>query len=93
MLAPRAMAKPLAQLVLVRLQVALCQHVTTPEPPYAKGATLRLKTQCKWQSDESAEHVIGLGLAEGPGSPPQASIEACEKWCCETSHMKYVKGT
>ena len=41
--------------------------------------------------DASGHHPIGPGLAGGVDSPPQASATACEKWCCETSHMQTIK--
>eukprot|EP01045_Picozoa_sp_COSAG04_P029800 COSAG04_NODE_4989_length_1790_cov_2.777646_2_plen_320_part_00 len=62
-------------------------------PPFAKGDGLLMDTECEWQTDASAQHVIGLGLAGGPGSPAQASAAACESWCCSTTHMKMVPST
>ena len=61
--------------------------------PFAKGDGLLMDTECEWQTDASAQHVIGLGLAGGPGSPAQASAAACERWCCSTTHMKMTPST
>ena len=66
----------------------------TPPMPFDKGSSLLMTDkECEWGDDVSAQHVIGLGLAGGPGSRPQQSAEACEKWCCETDKMRFVKST
>jgi hypothetical protein len=68
-----------------------CQAQGLPAgPPFASGAALRVPTACEWATDISGHHPIGPGLAGGADSPAQASAAACEKWCCETSHMKTV---
>jgi hypothetical protein len=63
-------------------------------PPFADGAAqLMGGKSCEWQTDVSGHHPIGPGLAGGVDSLAQASATACEKWCCDTSHMKTVKAT
>ena len=37
-------------------------------PPFAAGGALLLPgNECEWQTDQSAQHIIGLGLAGGAG--------------------------
>lgn len=59
-------------------------------PPFGSGSSKLMHTACKWRTDVSGHHPIGPGLAGGTDSPAQTSAAACEKWCCETSHMKTV---
>lgn len=78
----------IAAAALDRLTTLVGQEL---KPPFEDGASKLMHTACSWQSDASGHHPIGPGLAGGVDSPPQASAAACEKWCCETSHMQTVK--
>ena len=81
-------------LPLLLLLPATLLAQTPAGPPFAPGAALLMPgSACHWQTDISAHHPIGPGLAGGVDSPAQASATACEKWCCDTSHMKSVKST
>ena len=86
------MALQLLLLLVIGPAVPLgCQAQGLPAGlPFASGAALRMPTACEWATDISGHHPIGPGLAGGADSPAQASAAACEKWCCETSHMKTV---
>lgn len=63
--------------------------------PYKPGATTEpgWSWECQWQHDVSTVQVYNLGCA---GAKPKtqknedqhASAEACERWCCETKHLK-----
>jgi hypothetical protein len=62
--------------------------------PYAAGATTATgKTwQCSWKQDWSARAVHGLGLADAVPTTqtavgPHESAEACERWCCDATHL------
>jgi hypothetical protein len=81
-------------MLLLAVGVHLAMVSSTPQPPYSDGVTSQMTHKaCEWGEDASAQHMIGLGLAGGVDSPAQASPEACEKWCCETTHMKTVAST
>lgn len=67
----------------------------TPSAPFKPGATLEpgWTWECQWQHDVSTVQVYNLGCAGNipktqKNEGPHASAEACEKWCCEATHLK-----
>ncbi len=76
---------------------AACSSAQTPpaSAPFKPGATTEpgWVWECEWQHDVSTVQVYNLGCAGSApktqkNEGPHASAEACEKWCCATTHLK-----
>lgn len=75
--------------------IASAQTNPPSSAPFKPGATKDpgWTWECDWQHDVSTVQVYNLGCAGSTpktqkNEGPHASAEACEKWCCETTHLK-----
>ena len=89
---PREMCRS----VLVAAFAAACSAQTPPSSaPYKPGASTETgwTWECTWLHDVSTVQVMNLGCAGSvpktqKNEGPHVSAEACEKWCCENTHLK-----